>query len=170
MSKMKKIEFKRNQNYVVVNEEKKVYAKIGNLKEEEMKAVLNYKTLGFEVIPYEEPKKEPKETNSKLTAEAVQKYLKEHGTKEQQNKYWEIYNEQATDENGNPLVYKNNVYKTETIETGEKDENGKPKTKTKRVKDENGKNIILYKKGEPRKKGHIATLHWFKETFPEALK
>ncbi len=167
---MKKIEFKRNQNYVVDNEEKKVYAKIGKLKEKEMKEVLNYQTFGFEVIPYEEPKKEPKDTNPKLTAEAVQKYLKENGTKEQQNEYWKIYNEQATNEEGKPLFYKNNVYKTETIETGDLDENGKPKTKTKRVKDENGNPIILHKKGEQRTKGHIATLHWFKETFPEALK
>lgn len=145
----------------------KVIVKLEQLTDKDMAAVKNAVALGLELVPYVKPKKEPKDTNSKLTAEAVQKYLKEHGTKEQQNKYWEIYNEQATNEEGNPLFYKNNVYKTETIETGDLDENGKPKKTTQRVKDENGKNIILHKKGEPRKKGHIATLYWFKKEFKE---
>ena len=69
--------------------------------------------------------------NKEWTAAAIQEWLKENGTKEQQAKYWELFNAVVMKDD-KPVLYK----------TGEK-------------------------AGEPKVKGHIATLSWFKETFPK---
>lgn len=141
-------------NFEVNHEEKKVIVKVGKLTDEEMAIVKQYKDLfGYEIVPYVEPKKEKKETKPEWKAEAIQEWLKKNGTEEQNKKYWELFNGQAKDENGIPLVYKYNVYKKDN--------------KNKLVYDDNGNKILLHKKGEPRKKGHIATLYWFKKEFKE---
>lgn len=108
-------------NYKIVGN--KIIAKVGNLTDKEVAAVKNYIKLGFEL---EEPKK--KEPNPAFKKEAIQKYLEDKGTKEQQAKYEELFNQPILDEDGKQVYTKD---------------------------------------GKPRVKGHIATLSWFKETFPK---
>lgn len=112
-------------NYHVKNQ--KVYAKIANLTEKELSAVKNYLALGFVLVESKEVNK--KITNKAFTAKAIQEFLEEKGTKEQNKIYWEKYNE--------PVIDK---------ETGE---------------------YKKTKKGDIKKKGHIATLRWFKSEFPD---
>lgn len=84
-----------------------------------------------------DPPKKEKEPKPEWTAEAIQKFLEEKGTQEQKDKYWEKFNDPMIDEDGLPVVYK---------------KDSKDKT---------------HKKGEPRVKGHVATLQWFKKEFPK---
>ena len=83
------------------------------------------------------PEKVKKEPKAEWTAEAIQKFLDEKATKAQQKEYWAKFNEPMTDDDGEPVVYKKDS--------------------------KDGK----HKAGEPRVKGHVATLQWFKKEFPE---
>lgn len=67
-----------------------VYARVKDLTEEELRAVKNYKALGYELKETKEKIKKP--VNEKYTKSAVKKFLEEHGTKEQIKKYDELYN------------------------------------------------------------------------------
>ena len=78
-------------NYRVVGET--VYAKIADLDEKELRAVINYKKLGYKIVEPKE-KKEPKEA---FKAETIQKWLEENATKEQIKTYWEKYNAPVID-------------------------------------------------------------------------
>lgn len=116
----------KRENYKIVNKE--IYVKMTNkLSAKELTVINNYVSLGYKMVIWE---KEKKKANENWTAATIQKWLKENGTKEQQAKYWELFNAVVMKE-GKPVLY----------ETGEK-------------------------KGEPKVKGHIATLSWFKDTFP----
>ena len=105
-----------------------IYANIPALTERELKTVKNYRELGYKLVPIKE-KKEEKPKDSKFTAKAIQAFLEEKGTKEQNKIYWEKYNA--------PVIDK---------ETGEQKK---------------------YKNGKARVKGHIATIRWFKNEFPD---
>ena len=72
---------------------------------------------------------------SLYTQEKVVAYLKSLGKQEYLDTYNKLYNEQALDKNKKPSYYL------------EDSKNGK------------------HKKGEPKVKGHIGTLTWFKKTF-----
>lgn len=129
-------------HYTVDNTSKLVKAIIADLTEKEKKEVKNYMDLGYTLIPEERPKKkqltEEEKAKNPFSEKNIQAFLKENGTKAQIDNYWKIYNEQAIDhKTGMPLVYKTNS--------------------------KNGK----FKKGEPRTKGHIATIVWFKKEFPK---
>lgn len=78
-------------NYRVVGET--VYAKIADLDEKELRAVINYKKLGYKIVEPKE-KKEPKEA---FKQETIQKWLEENATKEQIKTYWEKYNAPVID-------------------------------------------------------------------------
>lgn len=117
----------KRENYKIVNKE--IYVKMANkLSAKELTVINNYVSLGYKMVIWE---KEKKETNENWTAAAIQKWLKENGTKEQQAKYWELFNAVVM-KDGKPVLYT----------SGEK-------------------------KDEPKVKGHIATLSWFKDTFPK---
>lgn len=89
-------------NYKV--EGKKVIAKVALLSEKELVAVKNYIALGYTLEEYKSEKKAPKEA---FKAETIQKWLKEHGTEEQQKKYWELFNAPVLDKvTGEPLKKK----------------------------------------------------------------
>lgn len=89
-------------NYKV--EGKKVIAKVALLSEKELAAVKNYIALGYTLEEYKSEKKAPKEA---FKAETIQKWLKEHGTEEQQKKYWELFNDPVLDKvTGEPLKKK----------------------------------------------------------------
>ena len=144
---------------------KKVIAEVEKLTEKELNAVKNFLALGYELIekPKEEKSREVK--NTKLTFEEVKKYVEENGTEEQKKAYWEKFNTQSKNKNGELLFYENDVFEVEEYFTTE--ENGKTKRHTKVVRDSNGEKIIIHRKGEKRINGHIGTLRWFSETFPE---
>ena len=139
-------------HYTIDNEKQNVYVVMELVNDKELKLVKKYIKLGYTLIPVEKEKriyktKEQKQAEEKEKAELaakkpfsevnVQTYLEENGTAAQKKKYYEMYNEQAHDKNGNPVYYKTDS--------------------------PDGK----FKKGEPKKKGHIATLSWFKEEFPK---
>lgn len=130
-------------HYEVNNANKQIRACIELLTDAELKIVKNYISLGYELVGTEKPKKEkatPEEQkNNPLSAVNVQKYLKANATAEQQEQYWKLYNKQAKDKKTKELVF----YKNDD-------------TKNKK-----------YKAGDPKPVGHIGTIRWFKETFPE---
>jgi len=128
-------------HYDVDNINKIINAEIISLTEKEKKEINNYLYFGYVLKNVEKEKKhkltqEEKDKNP-FSEKRIQEFLEQKATKEQQKKYWEIYNEQATsNKTGELLVYKKD-------------------TKDKK-----------HKAGEPRVKGHIATLQWFKKEFP----
>lgn len=125
--------------YRIDNDNRIVYAIVERLKGKSLQRVKTLIDLGYALIPEEPPKKVKKE-DSLLTEKNIQEFLKVKATKEQQDTYWEKYNEQATDKKtGRPAVYKTNS---------------------------TAKSKGTFKKGEPKPKGHVATLAWFKNTFP----
>ena len=131
-------------HYTIDNANKIVKAIIVDLTEREKKEIKNYIDLGYILSAEEKPKKikptAEEQAKNPFSEKNIQAFLKENGTKAQQEKYWEIYNEQAIDKKtGLPAVYKTD---------------SKP-TSTKK-----------FKKGDAKPKGHIATLQWFKNTFP----
>ena len=131
-------------HYTIDNTNKLVNAVVVDLTERDKKEIKNYIDLGYTLVPQDRPKK-PKLTKEQETEKRkanpfseinIQAFLKENGTKAQQDKYWEIYKEQARDSKTKmPLVYK-------TSKEGK------------------------FTEGEPRTKGHIATIGWFKKEFP----
>lgn len=128
-----------------------IRAIVARLTDKELKEIKNYVTLGFQLVPVEEEKKkratEEEKANNPFSEMNVRKFLEEKGTKAQQKKYNELYNEQATDKKtGLPAVYKNDspANKKQGLEKGAK-----------------------FKKGDKKPKGHIATLAWFKTEFPD---
>lgn len=132
-------------HYTIDNENKIVRAIIVDLTEKEKKEIRNYLDLGYTLSEVEKPKKqkateEEKEKNP-FSEKNIQAFLKDNATKQQQEAYWELYNEQAKDKaTGKPAVYKTDSKK------------GSAK---------------VFKKGDPKPKGHIATLQWFKQTFKD---
>lgn len=86
-------------NYKVIGKSKKIIADIAALTEAELSAVKNYMALGYEL----EEKKEKKAPKEAFTAKAIQAYLEEKGTKEQQKAYWDLFNKPVykKDKNGN---------------------------------------------------------------------
>lgn len=143
-------------NYTI--EGKKIIAEIGKLTAKEVKAIQNYLSFGYTL---EEKQKVEKPVNEKFTQENIQKYIETNGTKEQQAKYWELFNAEVKDDDGNIVLYKTDVYKKEKYT----DKDGKERTRI--YKDKDGNKVLLHKKGEKRVKGHIATLYWFKQTFKD---
>ena len=129
-------------HYEIKNETKEIIANMEKLNDADIKAIKNYMAFGYTMVPEVKEKKEVKiPTEAERLANPystinVQKYLAEEGTKDQQEKYWELFNEVIKDENGETVRYK----KT----TSDK----------------------KHKAGEPRVKGHVRTLKWFKEEFP----
>lgn len=128
-------QIKRNEvlqmaNYTIDNEKKVIIVKMESATDKEMKAIINYQKLGYELVPYKKAKKTDEElAASKYSKVNMLKYLETNGTKEQQKRFAEIQEE----------IAEGKFY--------EKD------TKT-------------HKKGEPKKKGFIAALKYFKEQFP----
>lgn len=136
-------------HYEIDNNRRLVKAIIVSLTEREKKEIKNYIDLGYNLVPLEKEKKpklteEEKQKQKKenpFSEQNIQAFLKKNASEEQQKEYWKLYNTQGKDsKTGLPLVYK-----TDSKENS-------------RVK---------FKKGDPRPKGHIATLQWFKKTFPE---
>lgn len=85
-------------NYIIHN--KKIIAKVGYLTKSEIKKIQNYKALfDYPLVEYNTKEhkdlfeKEKTPVNQQFTKEGILNYLKEKGTKEQQAKYWELYNE-----------------------------------------------------------------------------
>ena len=139
-------------HYTIDNDKLTVNAVVELLNDKEMKLVKKYVALGFKLVPVAKAKpqrKSAEEREAEKAAKAaeqakkpfaevnIRKYLKEKGTAEQRKHYEKLYNEQAKDKSGNPVFYK-----TDSKE---------------------GK----FKKGEPKKRGHINTLSWFRSEFPD---
>lgn len=142
-------------HYTIDNDYKQVKAIVADITEREKKEIKNYIDLGYTLIPQDRPKKKKQTEEEKkanpFSQKNIQNYLENNATKEQQKQYWNIYNEQAIDKKTQQPA----VYKTDSKE--EKDKAG---------------NIIYekgqkFKKGDPKPKGHIATLQWFKIEFPD---
>ena len=123
------------ENYKIVGDE--IRFNVKDITKGELKTIKKLaEGLGYKLVPFT-PEKEKKEAKPEWKAEAIQKFLEEKGTKAQQKKYWEKFNEPMKDEDGETVVYKKDS--------------------------KDGK----HKKGEPRVKGHVATLQWFKKEFPK---
>ena len=145
-------------NYEIVGNT--IVAKISSLSEKDLKAVKNYIALGYELVEYKKPVAKSKDI---YTEEKVKAYLKEYGTKKDIETYEKLYNEPLKDN----AKYTNDIFKVETY----LDKDGTKHTKT--IYDENGKKIIIHKKGDIKVKGFINALRWFRDTFkdyPEAPK
>lgn len=145
-------------NYEIVGNT--IVAKISSLSEKDLKAVKNYIALGYELVDYKKPVAKSKDI---YTDEKVKAYLKKYGTEKDIEKYEELYNEPVIPHD----TYKNDTYKKETYIDADGNE------KKRNIKDENGKLIILHKKGDTKVKGFINALRWFRDTFkdyPEAPK
>lgn len=85
-------------NYKVNNTAKTIRAIVSELTEKELNAVNNFLKLGYKLKPVESlEKKDSKESVSKFSAKEVQKYLEEHGTEEQKERYWKAYNKPVMD-------------------------------------------------------------------------
>lgn len=88
-------------HYEAKLKEKIVVAEIEKLTDAELKAVKNYMALGFEMQPLVKTKKkveiasEEEKLKNPYSTTNVRKYLAEEGTKAQQEKYWELYNEKT---------------------------------------------------------------------------
>lgn len=117
----------------------KIFAVIAKLNSKELKEVLNYKALGYELVSVE-PKKETKEEKaaaqkanpySKINVEA---FLKKKGNEDLYKEYKERYNEQAGTNR---------------------------KVKGKKIADE----PKFLKSGEPKVKGFANCIGWFTEKF-----
>ena len=146
----------QKKHYTIDNDNKLVKAIVIDLTEKEKKEVKNYIDLGYNLVPQERPKriildkeerekrnkqKEEEKKKNKFSEMNVQAFLKQKATQEQQKEYWKLYNEQAKDKKtGLPAVYKTDSKENSTTQ---------------------------FKKGDPKPKGHIATLQWFKTTFPD---
>lgn len=129
-------------HYEVDNINHIVKAVVVKLSEKELKEIKNYVALGYTLVNIEPPKKkkvtEEDKKNNPFSEQNVKKYLEEHGTEKQKADYYKIYNTQAKDKKTNmPAVYKTN-----------------------------SKDQQKFKAGDPKPKGHIATLQWFKNEFP----
>lgn len=117
-------------NYTIDNEKKQIIVKMESATEKEMKAIINFQKIGYELVPFKKEKKTEEElAASKFSKANIIKYLEENGSKEQQKRFAEIQEEVAE---------------------------GKFYTKDTKT----------HKKGEPKKKGFIAALKYFKEQFP----
>ena len=138
-----------------VVEGKKVFAYVSKLTENDLKTINNYIALGYELVEAKPPKKA--DTDIAWKEETIRAWLKENGTAAQQAKYEELYNEPVKDNGTGNSVYKKDVYEKETII----DEDGKEKTRIKQPK------TVIHHKGDTKKRGHINTLKWFKETFKD---
>jgi len=73
-----------------------IIANVSALTEEEMKAVMNYKKLGYKLID-EKPKDGMKKKGLSTKKKDVEAWLKEHATEEQIKKYHDIQNEEVKD-------------------------------------------------------------------------
>lgn len=67
-----------------------IYVDVEEISEKDFETVLRYQKLGF-VIETRKTKK-PSATGDKFKATTIQNWLKENATKEQQKKYWEVFN------------------------------------------------------------------------------
>ena len=126
-------------HFEVDNSAKKVYAIVASLTEKETKEVKTLLDLGFQLVIQE---KEAKKKLSKEEKEALpfgEKKIQAFlkDKPEMYKIYMEKYNAPAIDSKTGDVKR----YKTDS-KTGK------------------------YKKGDVMKRGHIATLHWFKEQFP----
>ena len=138
-------------HYTIDNEKRTVNVVMERANDKELKLIKKYINLGYVLVPI--PKAKPvaksaeekaaekaakveKAANNPFSEVCIRKFLEEHGTAAQRKEYNRRYNEQAHDKNNNPVFYK-----TDSKE---------------------GK----FKKGDPKVKGHIATLSWFKNEFP----
>lgn len=132
-------------HYIVNQNNYTVEAVLEELTAKDKKDIKDLRELGFKFILKEktpEPKLTPeqeleKRKNNPFSEMNVKKYIEANASKEQKAEYQKLYNEQAKDsKTGMPLFYKKDT--------------------------PDGK----HKAGEPRVKGHIATLGWFKKEFP----
>ena len=139
------------EHYTIDNDKKKIFAIMELANDKDLKLIKKYLAVGYELVPVERKKrtiktKEEKEAErlekqakrelNKFSEMNIRKYLDEKGTAKQRKEYERLYNEQAKDKNGNPVFYKTNS--------------------------KDGR----FKVGEPKRRGHIATLTWFKKEFP----
>ena len=136
-------------HYKINRKANTIEAVISELNEKDIKDIKICTQLGMTFIPIEpEPKikltkeeQEKKRKENPFSEINVQNYLKEYATPKQQKAYFDIYNQQARDgKTKEPLFYKNDSA--------------------------DGK----HKEGEPKVKGHIAGLSWFKKEFPNYKK
>lgn len=137
-------------HYKVNNETKTITVNMVSLEEEEIKVLKNYIAFGYTVIANESKKKEVKIASKEekalnpYSAMNIQKYLKEEagineieGDENKGKAYIDIYWDLYKAPLKSGAVYQNDS--------------------------EDG----MFKKGEPRVKGHVGTLRWFKTTFPD---
>lgn len=137
-------------HYEVNNETKVINARMELLSENDIKVLKNYVAFGYTINAVEQKKKkveiasdEEKALNP-YSAMNIQRYLKEvagineiEGDKNKGKAYIDIYWELYKEPLKNGAVYK---------------------------KDSADK---MFKAGEPRVKGHVGTLKWFKDTFAD---
>lgn len=134
----------QKKHYTIDNDNRLVKAIVVDLTEKEKKEVKNYIDLGYTLYAEDRPKKkkltDEEKAKNPFSEKNIQAFLKQNGTQEQQKEYWRLYKEQATDKKtGLPAVYKTDSKKNSATQ---------------------------FKKGDPKPKGHIATLQWFKNEFP----
>lgn len=126
----------------------KIIARIEVLNEKQLKTVKNYMALGFKLVPYVKPEKPAKAKDDKrYTAESVKAFLEAQAPED-----IATYENMANAETGN--YYKKDVPKYETTT----DANGNERKK--KIKGQ-----YSHMEGDPILKGHVATLHWFKEKY-----
>ncbi|MBQ9792122.1 MAG: hypothetical protein IJW32_00070 [Clostridia bacterium] len=135
-------------SYEIKSSLKKIIVDVERMTDEDKKIIMNYKDFGYTIEPKIKEKKkvhipslEEKQKNP-YSEINIRKFLEDKGTEEQREQYNKLYNDLMKDKITQDVV----KYKKD-------------------VKDDNGN--IIHKAGEKRVKGHVHTLKWFKETFPD---
>lgn len=77
-------------NYTLDNENKKIIVKMESATDKDMKAIINFQKIGYEITPYV---KEKKATNPKYKKDVITEYIEKNGTKEQIKNFYDVQNE-----------------------------------------------------------------------------
>jgi hypothetical protein len=139
-------------HFTVDSKNKVIFANVEKLTDKELNTVKKYITLGYELKETETVKKETPD----FSRDSVIKFLEENGTPEQIATFNRIMDEPIK----SGAVYAKDVYERETYIGADGE------THTRDKKDKDGNKIISHRAGEPKTKGYIASLKYFKEQFP----
>ena len=137
------------EHYRIDHGRKIIRAIIELLTDAEIEVINKYQRLGYELKNVKEFKPPMTKAEREAAKEEAKKkpfshtnivaFLKKQD-KAHLDKYWSIFNEPSTNDDGTLRRYKRDLK-------------------------ENG--VVIHKAGDVIVKGHVATLRWFKETFPE---
>ena len=137
------------EHYRIDHSRKIIRAIIELLTDAEIEVINKYLKLGYKLknvkefkAPMTKAEREAAKEEAKkkpFSHESIVAFLKKQD-KAHLDKYWSIFNEPSTNKDGTIRRYKKDLEKND---------------------------VLIHKAGDVIVKGHVATLRWFKETFPE---